>query len=294
MAVLLIVSLALFGFVQPVTDSAGEPQRLAGSSALVVNGSGTATVQVPSPVTVSLGADDNPNLSLETEADAAAAALVAPDGRTLLWSRADPDLLCTVATSTSCAELLSGLQVLAVDFDRPGDGTHAAVIPAGTYELHVVSARDDATTTATITASELAGETTLDPTGTVPAHMSVIRDMGPMMGVGLVAGGATGEIADDGGTLYRFVAATGSLTGSAEIGECLYGEEPPVGRIAYAPPCPGASDSSGVRFLGAGNFFTYTLKSMHVNVGAGEWSQGGYVAGPMVADGGLIVSLWLG
>ncbi|MFP5309588.1 MAG: hypothetical protein ACLGIR_08420 [Actinomycetes bacterium] len=284
----------LLASAEPPTTSTEGPQQLAGTSELTVTGSGTAVVDVPQPLLLSLAAADNPNLSLQTDAEAATAVLRGPAGATLLWSRVDPEILCVESSPASCADLLSQLYVLHAGLENPSNGERVRGVPAGRYELHVVSTDPTARTTVRITTDELAGAVSLSASSAPSHEFRVLDDMSPTLGAAVVTAGATGEITDDGGTLFRFVAATGSLTAATEIGDCVYDGTPTIASsLAYAPPCP-AGESTGIRFLGAGNVFTFALAGMSVGVPAGTWSHGGYVAGPTLADDGVVVTLWLG
>jgi hypothetical protein len=289
-AVLLTAAIGAFGFAP-----ASPPSAQTGGEAHVLSivGSATATVELDEDLTVSLVSSENPSLGLFTEAGFASAVLVGRDGDRISWSRVDPSLLCEQGSPASCTDLLSDLQVIATGFEDAPNGLYALIVPAGKYRLHVVASDAGAATTATLTDPTLAEAMPL-VIDTIPDHKVLVQtDVLAPSGAGLVSGGGTGVIANDGGTLVRFVAATGSLTGSAEVGDCVYRGDPPVPALAYAPPCATGSSTS-VRLIAAGNVFTYVLNGLSADVPAGRLSQGGYVAGPILADAGVIITVWVG
>jgi hypothetical protein len=164
-----------------------------------------------------------------------------------------------------------------------------AALPAGVYDLYVVS--PDGAASVTLRIPGAPGEAVIDAVPHDGVSFAVPENRSPLSAVDYHAG-ADGTL-DSQGLLFSMFVVTGDIDSAAVYGDCIYqGGEPEV--APYAAGCPTAQDGSLWRGLYVTNEgWTSVLSTAVAHVDAGTYGLGAYRTGGSRIDKVTTYLLWL-
>jgi hypothetical protein len=261
-------------------ESALQPQLLAGENRIDVDGNARSEVVLAGQQEMMPFAS---TIEIETESRIGGLVLVERGraGRAvLIYVEADQDELCGGPCPKNPGAGKQGFVM---------NGVGEAALPAGTYDLYVVSPDGPASVTLRIPSAQ--GTAVLDTVAHDGVSFAAPENRSPFPTLDYHAG-ADGTL-DSQGLLLNMFVVTGDIDSASIYGDCIYtGGEPEV--AAYAAGCPTAQDGTLFRGLYVTNEgWTSMLTVAVAHVDPGVYGLGSYRTGISRLDKVTTYLLWL-